>query len=86
MEQGKDYYFDNGWLNKPPALKDEIKGLWKSEGALPEGIDPDARVEQVLYVVRRNTDQIVGLCSTSGSSVPDAVIIFTITELSSLRN
>lgn len=69
MELGKKYHFENVWGDKPDPLGKEIKAFWYKWHALPENVDANDRVNQVLYVVRNAEQQIAGIGSAYYSFV-----------------
>ena len=70
MELGKDYRFENVWLEKSELLKTQIKGFWIDNQALPAERATDERADQVLYLVRDAAGEIAGASSVFRAYVP----------------
>ena len=70
MELGKDFQFENVWLDKDDLLRTQIKRFWVDNGALPAERATDERADQVLYLVRNLEGAIAGVCSAFRAYVP----------------
>ena len=70
MEPGKDYSFENVWLEKSDSLRHQIRKFWIDNGALTEERATDERVGQVLFVIRNAAGEIAGVNSAFRAYVP----------------
>lgn len=62
--------FENVWHDKSERLRDEIKRFWRDHKALPPGANVEARVDQVLFVVRGEAGAVAGVSSVQRTYVP----------------
>jgi hypothetical protein len=55
------YRLENVWKDKPEALKDEIVRFWLAHQALPGEVQARQRVDQVIFVLRDQDNEIIGV-------------------------
>ena len=54
----------NVWQNKTEKLIDEIIVFWKKSNAIPPNVDIHQRAQQVVLVVRNESDQVIGITTS----------------------
>ena len=59
----ESFEFINVWKKINSDQKSEIQEFWKNQKALPQDADVESRLEQVVFIVKHNSQGFAGVCT-----------------------